>query len=142
MENSSKIEVKNLHRNDLFDNNKKMYADALKDIEISSTNISNSMPQDIMKKIKKRAICIDDVLDLHGYTLENAQKTFIFFIRKNFSAQKRLLIIITGKGGVIRSEIKSWINSSTVCNCILYWNVACPRDGGDGALYIYLRKNS
>ena len=115
---------------------------------------------DINKDLKKGRVSIDRRVDLHGYTLSAAEKKFKTEVIKNYNKNKRCLLIITGKGvhtnknnnegfentspklfyGKIKNNIISWIKESDIKNYILTYQDAGLEHGGDGALFIYLRK--
>ena len=95
------------------------------------------------------------ILDLHGMNTVIAKKKSIEFIKSNYLNGKRLLLIITGKGksstksffengtqvGIIRKSLKSWLYESEVRTIILGIVSSHINHGGEGAFYIYLKKN-
>ena len=97
------------------------------------------------------------ILDLHGYTLDEANKTIENFINKAFSENINKLVIITGKGihsknekdpyvsknlGILKYSVPEYISKNeslmSMINEIVDANI---EDGGSGAFYIYLKKN-
>ena len=99
---------------------------------------------------------IDKKVDLHGFSLEEARLRFVETIERCFIANKRCILFITGKGinkkntpqeenklyyGKIRREFTNWINNKDVRSKILTVEQAGMSSGGDGAFFIYLRKN-
>ncbi|MBS91934.1 MAG: hypothetical protein CMM95_02635 [Rickettsiales bacterium] len=111
-----------------------------------------NLEKNTLKKIKRGKIRIDSVLDLHGSTLEESKKQVIKFIEQNYNNQRRLLLIITGKGerssvdygwkgkGKLKENVPKWLNSEFLSNKILWFDKATPDKGGDGALLVYLKK--
>ena len=103
------------------------------------------------KKLKVRSI------DLHGYTLDEANKTIEDFINKAFSENINKLIIVTGKGlhsenekdpyvskdlGILKYSVPEFItNNVSLMNIINEITDAKIEDGGSGAFYIFLKKN-
>ena len=95
------------------------------------------------------------ILDLHGMNTVTAKKRSIEFIRFNYINGKRLLLIITGKGkslktsffenendiGIIRKSLKAWLYESDMRAKILGVVSSHIIHGGEGAFYIYLKKN-
>ena len=95
------------------------------------------------------------ILDLHGMNTATAKKRSIEFIRFNYLNGKRLLLIITGKGkslktsffenktqiGIIRKSLKAWLYESDMRTKILGVVSSHIIHGGEGAYYIYLKKN-
>ena len=105
----------------------------------------------INKKTKIRSI------DLHGYTLEGANKAVEDFINQAFLDNISKLIIVTGKGlhsnnkkdpyvskdlGILKYSVPEFIsNNSSLMNVINNITIAKIEDGGEGAFYIFLKKN-
>mgnify|MGYP001221892227 FL=1 len=111
---------------------------------IDNSNTGGIRNKDL-KKLKSGKFTIQSKLDLHGFKLIDAEKMFYDFIHRNFEQSNRNLLIITGKGhqgkGKIRKDIHTWINKSSLLRIIIFYSYASPKDGGEGALYIRLRKN-
>ena len=96
-------------------------------------------------------------IDLHGYTLDEANKTIEDFINKAFSENVNKLIVVTGKGlhsenekdpyvskdlGILKYSIPEFINNNaSLMNMINEITDAKLEDGGGGAFYIFLKKN-
>ncbi len=96
-------------------------------------------------------------IDLHGFTLDEANKTIENFINKAFSENINKLIIITGKGlhsenekdphvskdlGILKYSVPEFIsNNTSLMSMINEITDAKIEDGGAGAFYIYLKKN-
>ncbi len=97
-------------------------------------------------------------IDLHGYTLDNANKVIEEFISKSFSENVKKLIVITGKGlhsekdknpyvskdlSILKHSVPKFIaNSKNLMKMINYIEEAKIEDGGGGAFYIYLKKKT
>jgi len=105
-------------------------------------------------KLKKGKLEPEDILDLHGMTLETAFPALSSFISRAHSTQKRLVLVITGKGkntdpgyavpqrnGVLRSQVPIWLKEPRLSSLVLQIERAHHRHGGLGAFYIYLRRN-
>ena len=112
---------------------------------------------EVNKELKRGKINIDRRIDLHGYGLVEAHEKFISEVKKNYNKNKRCLLIITGKGvhkkteneqdttpklfyGKIKNSIINWINEDDLKKYILTYQDAGFEHGGDGALFVYLRK--
>ena len=96
------------------------------------------------------------VLDLHGHSLSNANKTVEKFINESFDNNIYKLKIITGKGlhsqnekdpyiskdlGILKNSVPEFIKSNAqLMNKINDIAEANIEDGGSGAFYIYLKK--
>ena len=96
------------------------------------------------QKLKKGAFGIDETLDLHGYTQKQAHEKLHKFIMAAVRGQKRHLLIITGKGvegsGVLKQNVPLWMKTPPMSLHILAISPAQPQDGGQGALYVKLKK--
>ena len=95
-------------------------------------------------------------IDLHGYTLDEANKTIEAFINKAFSENINKLVIVTGKGlhsenekdpyvskdlGILKYSVPEFItNNAGLMNMINEITDAKIEDGGGGAFYIFLKK--
>ena len=107
------------------------------------------------KFLKKKNIRIRS-LDLHGYSLSDANVKIKQFIEESFNLRAEKLIIVTGKGihsqnekdpyiskklGILRYSVPEYINNNvSLNNLIKELSPAKIEDGGEGAFYIYLRK--
>jgi DNA-nicking Smr family endonuclease len=86
-------------------------------------------------------------LDLHGLNAEQALLTLLHFVREQYLAGKRCLLLIPGRGSnspggvaVLKEELKSWLTRDPLKRVVLAFTTALPRHGGIGALYVLLRK--
>ena len=90
------------------------------------------------KDIKKASI--DARLDLHGYTVEQSLKALERFIVASQERGYKWILIITGKGnpGTLKRFVPSWLSEHL--QWIVGYAKAPPKQGGDGALYVRIRK--
>ena len=111
--------------------------------------------KDNFEKKKKRSKIKS--LDLHGYTLDEANKTIENFIKKSYKDNISKLIIVTGKGlhsdnekdpyvskdlSILKYSIPEFIRKNPELMSIIYEiKEASIEDGGSGAFYIFLKKN-
>ena len=96
-------------------------------------------------------------IDLHGYTLDEANRTIENFINKAYKDHVNKLIVVTGKGihsqnkndpfvskdlGILKYSVPEYIkNNKDLMKKINDIKDATLEDGGTGAFYIYLKKN-
>jgi len=119
----------------------------------SNTSQKVKMDMRAFGKLRKGKLEPEASLDLHGMTLEQAYPALLNFIISSHNTQKRLVLVITGKGknsdpgyvipqrsGVLRSQVPIWLKESKLSNLILQVERAHQRHGGLGALYVYLRR--
>ena len=102
------------------------------------------------EKIKK--------IDLHGYTIEEANKAIEQFIQKCFDENVTKIIVITGKGlrsknienpylskdlSILKYSVPEFIeNNKSLTQLIIEITDAKIEDGGSGAFYIYLKNKN
>ena len=103
-------------------------------------------------KIKKKTI---KKIDLHGFSLENANKVIEKFITQSFEEGVNKIIVITGKGlrskndenpyisknlSILKYSVPEFIKSNiNLIKLIKNIKEADIEDGGEGAFYIYLK---
>lgn len=107
-----------------------------------------------LRKFKKQEFKIEAVLDLHGLTEDEAFVKVDNFIPQCYNHGKRCVVIITGKGntiredddiftpkGILKRQVPQWLNMPRIRAMILVYTHPAERLGGEGALYILLKKN-
>ena len=112
---------------------------------------------------------IERVLDLHGMTQLSAERAFHQFVQMAYTDGCRCVLIITGKGGpasasnmtharmrrgqpyyggiedayprrgVLRDRLPDWADGPRLRHMIARLSKARPKDGGDGAFYLFLK---
>ncbi len=96
-------------------------------------------------RLKKGEMAIEGSLDLHGLTQDAAHTALWRFITGSAEQGRRCVLVITGKGnrdgiGVLRLQVPRWLNESTLRPLVLAFVGARPQHGGDGALYVLLKR--
>jgi DNA-nicking Smr family endonuclease len=105
-----------------------------------------SLDRRTAERLKRGQIPIESELDLHGFTQEEAFAALDGFLEQAWTVGSRCVLVITGKGtareggGVLRSMIPGWLAEGSHRERILAVSPAQPRHGGDGALYVLLRR--
>lgn len=97
------------------------------------------------ERMKKGEMEIDGRLDLHGMTQDTAHAALVGFISRAYDSGRRCLLVITGKGyregtGVLRANVPRWLNQSPCRERILGFSHARPQHGGEGALYVLIKR--
>jgi DNA-nicking Smr family endonuclease len=96
------------------------------------------------KRLTGGKFTIEAKLDLHGKTQDAAFEALRLFIQSNYNNNRRNLLIITGKGpsndGVLKNQVPRWLNTAGIREHTLMFSYAQPKHGGDGALYVLLKK--
>ncbi len=101
----------------------------------------------LMKKLKKGMFPVQDYIDLHGLTRQEAEDTVKNFLLKSHSLGLRCVLIIHGRGlnsenniPVLKKLLPLWLNRKPIKNLVLAFSTAMPYDGGTGTIYVLLRK--
>ena len=114
------------------------------------------LPNKDVKIDKKIAFKIKSI-DLHGYSLDEANKTIEDFIIKSYQEKINKLIVVTGKVihsqneknpfvsndlSILKYSVPEFIsNNKSLMKIIYEMKDAEIEDGGGGAFYIFLKKN-
>ena len=114
------------------------------------------LPNKDFKSSKQKPFKVKSI-DLHGYTLEEANKTIENFIHQSFREKINKLIVVTGKGlhsqnekdpyvskdlSILKYSVPEFIeNNKNLMSIINEIKDASIEDGGSGAFYIFLKKN-
>jgi DNA-nicking Smr family endonuclease len=107
---------------------------------------------------KKKVFLKTKSIDLHGYTLEQANKSIEDFITKSYEEKINKLIVVTGKGihsqnekdpyvskdlSILKYSVPEFISKNkNLMKVINDIKDAKIEDGGTGAFYIFLKKNN
>ena len=115
--------------------------------ELDPRKIPSGISASQADKFKKGKIRPERTIDLHGFTQFRAHSYINEELLKCYKSNMRSILIITGKKfgkmgaeGVLKREVPKWLNLSPLKEVILMTSWATPRDGGDGALYVLLRR--
>ena len=138
----------------------------VKQKEVITSNVSKVIKNsefflekiDLKKGIKKGSFHIDKKIDFHGKSLLESEQQFNNTIIESYNSGQRCLLFVTGKGlfklkiheesykpklyhGIIRASFVEWARLKKFSKYILSFEQASIEHGGDGAFYVYLRKN-
>lgn len=90
---------------------------------------------------------IDARIDLHGMTQAEAHRALVTFIRRAHRDGATLVLVITGKGrsgegerGVLRRQVPHWLASPELHALVIGFEPAHIGHGGEGALYVRVRR--
>ena len=107
------------------------------------------------EKLRRGQLAPGARIDLHGKTEAAAHRALRSFLARAQDDGVRLALVITGVGnpgahdgaewmrtshGVLKEMVPRWLNESDFAGLTSGWARAHRRHGGDGALYVYLRK--
>jgi len=97
------------------------------------------------ERLQRGELAIEGAIDLHGMTQEAARAALEGAIERAWGAGRRLLLVVTGKGfngdGVLRQQVPRWLNQSPLREHILSFCHARAHHGGEGALYVLIRRH-
>lgn len=79
-------------------------------------------------------------IDLHGLTHDGAYRALLRFLLSAQAGEKRLVLVITGKGGVLRANLPLWLGQQELRPLIGGVSEAHATHGGSGAFYVALRR--
>ncbi|MCH9765897.1 MAG: Smr/MutS family protein [Alphaproteobacteria bacterium] len=116
-----------------------------------------------VRKLRSGRISIEARLDLHGMRQSEAHVALRQFISASHQRGLRWVLVITGKGGrgirqaddndsrgpfdgrsepgVLRRTVPSWLQEQDLRAMVIGFQTASPQHGGDGALYVNLRRS-
>ncbi len=108
------------------------------------------------ERLRRGQMEIEARLDMHGMNQKEAQATLEQFIARCYQQGRRCVLVITGKGkfqkdqgewfenisapGILRARFAEWVEVAPLRDMILQHYPARPKDGGDGAFYVLLRR--
>ena len=79
-------------------------------------------------------------LDLHGHTQAEAHGALSRFLHTARAREHRTVLVITGKSGVLRRQVPMWLALPEFSVLVVGYDTAAIRHGGEGALYVRLRR--
>lgn len=79
-------------------------------------------------------------IDLHGHSYDSAYRLLVAFLTRSISEGKRLVLVITGKGGVLRNNLPLWLNGAELAGRVIGMREAHAKHGGGGAFYVALQR--
>ena len=116
---------------------------------------NKKLPNKDLNKIKNNSLETNHI-DLHGYSLEEANKKIKNFIITAYENKIKKLIVVTGKGlhsnnlsnpyvskdlSILKHSVPEFIkNDNELMRKIIEIKEASISDGGSGSFYIYLKK--
>jgi|GEM_PF-472783 len=102
-------------------------------------------------RLRRGRLSIDGRIDLHGMTQSQAHGALAGFLHRCRQEERRCVLVITGKGtgrggegsltgGVLRAALPRWLAEPPLRDLVVTLHPAQPRDGGDGAFYVLLKR--
>lgn len=111
----------------------------------------------VRRKLGRGKAEVDGRIDLHGLRQDEAHTALVRFVMDAHARDARLVLVITGKGkaslksqfdgptgerevGVLRRVVPHWLGEPSLRHVVLGYESASLRHGGEGAMYVRLRK--
>ena len=131
------------------------HARSLPGMSTGETKPSIHMDKRAYDRLKRGKLKPQARIDLHGMTMDQAQPALIAFIMSSYAQDRRLVLVITGKGqgkktedvgpiperpGILRRNVPHWLQVPPLAQVVLQVTEAHGRHGGGGAYYVYLRR--
>ena len=108
--------------------------------------LSHGIDRRQAERFRKGNLAIEGKIDLHGRTQQDAHDDLLAFLRRAHAAGKRNVLVVTGKGmtsskvGILRQAVPRWLNEPPFRSLVLAFDYAEPQHGGEGALYVLLKR--
>lgn len=109
------------------------------------------------RKLARDSDLIEARIDLHGMRQREAHSALRGFLFASFMRGHRHVLVITGKGrrsdadeerdffreepGILRRTVPLWLAEAEMRSIVVSFSTAHIRHGGEGALYVHLRKS-
>jgi DNA-nicking Smr family endonuclease len=106
----------------------------------------------VKQRVARGRDAIDARIDLHGMTQSEAHDALLHFVRRAQTNGARLVLVVTGKGsarstrdgarepGILRRQVPLWLALPEFRSVIIGFDEAHVTHGGQGALYVRLRR--
>jgi DNA-nicking Smr family endonuclease len=105
------------------------------------------LPMDAVRRLRRGLVPVDARMDLHGMGAAEAKAQLELFLRTMRARGERCLLVIHGKGrhsprgqSVLRGEIAAWLSQGASSEHVAAFVTATGDDGGEGAVYVLLRR--
>jgi DNA-nicking Smr family endonuclease len=104
------------------------------------------------RRLTRGTDAIDRRIDLHGHTQREAHDALVDFLHAAQAGGARIVLVVTGKGartadpdpyaerGVLRRLVPQWLHHLELRDVVLGVEPAAIAHGGEGALYVTLRR--
>lgn len=102
------------------------------------------LPKDLLRRLHEGSYAVQDSIDLHGMTLEEADEAIVSFFREALRKKKLCIKVIHGRGlrspngPVLKDALKRWLEGK-LRKKVAAFVTARDCDGGLGATYILLK---
>ena len=111
-------------------------------------HVTHVLDRPTLDKLSKGKLPIEGRVDLHGMTQSEAHALLLSFLQRAHASGVRYVLVITGKGfssggdGVLKRQVPAWLSTPPFRALVSSHDLAARNHGGEGALYIRLRKSA
>ena len=111
----------------------------------TARGVPESLEPRRQRRLSRERDPIEARIDLHGYGRFQAQDALTAFLTGAQARGYRSVLVITGQGrrggtGVIRGSVHEWLTGPTLRGVVSGYATAARHHGGDGALYVTLKR--
>jgi DNA-nicking Smr family endonuclease len=125
-------------------------------VKATPTARGEALNRQTARQLERGKLPVEARLDLHGMRQREAHAALRRFLKSAQGQGYRHVLVITGKGaaadttrpfyeseerGVLRQTVPHWLAASDLAPVVLSYSEAPRRLGGEGALYVRLRKS-
>ena len=109
-------------------------------------HVTHVLDRPTLDKLSKGKLPIEGRVDLHGMTQSEAHALLLSFLQRAHANGVRYVLVITGKGfssggdGILKRQVPAWLSTPPFRMLVSSHDLAARRHGGEGALYVRLRK--
>jgi DNA-nicking Smr family endonuclease len=111
-------------------------------------HVTHVLDRPTLEKLARGKLPIEGRVDLHGMTQSEAHSLLLSFLQRAHVNGVRYVLVITGKGfssggdGILRRQVPAWLSTPPFRALVSSHDLAARNHGGEGALYIRLRKTA
>lgn len=116
-------------------------------VGVLAPGVAPGLDQRTLQRLKRGLIPPEAEIDLHYHTQDEAHAALYRFLVAGQAAGRRCVLVITGKGygskdstGVLKAAVPRWLNEPGLRARVLALTHATTAFGGDGALFVLLRR--
>ena len=108
--------------------------------------VAQTLDRPTIEKLSRGKLPIEGRVDLHGMTQGEAHALLLSFLQRASDRGIRYVLIITGKGfssggdGILRRQVPAWLSTPPFRALVSSHDISARHHGGEGALYVRLRK--
>jgi DNA-nicking Smr family endonuclease len=99
-----------------------------------------------LRRLRAGEVRVEKRVDLHGLSAREARATVRRTILDAHEAGRRCVLVVHGRGvhspegPALKAFLLRWLTESPLAATVMAFSSARPRDGGDGATYVLLRR--